>query len=160
MAGLLALDTAARRWRGYRAVWRWHFYAGLLVLPLLAWLALTGAALVLYAWRLPPFTSTLQNTENALVRGQVTLISPQVSGYVTAVPVQDFQQVRQGQLLVKIDDRIYQQQLDQARAQLQTAQANLANWEQQKRSAAAGIAQSRATVSSNQALRDRTRAAY
>ncbi len=125
-----------------------------------ALLALTGAALVLYAWRLPPFTSTLQNTENALVRGQVTLISPQVSGYVTAVPVQDFQQVRQGQLLVKIDDRIYQQQLDQARAQLQTAQANLANWEQQKRSAAAGIAQSRATVSSNQALRDRTRAAY
>lgn len=28
----------------YRAVWRWHFYAGLLVLPFLAWLALTGAA--------------------------------------------------------------------------------------------------------------------
>jgi uncharacterized iron-regulated membrane protein len=32
--------------RFYRAVWRWHFYAGLLVLPLLAWLALTGAAFV------------------------------------------------------------------------------------------------------------------
>jgi uncharacterized iron-regulated membrane protein len=30
----------------YRAVWRWHFYAGLLVLPFLAWLALTGAAFV------------------------------------------------------------------------------------------------------------------
>jgi uncharacterized iron-regulated membrane protein len=27
----------------YRAVWRWHFYAGLLVLPVLAWLAMTGA---------------------------------------------------------------------------------------------------------------------
>lgn len=27
----------------YRAVWRWHFYAGLLVLPFLAWLAVTGA---------------------------------------------------------------------------------------------------------------------
>lgn len=26
----------------YLAVWRWHFYAGLLVLPLLIWLALTG----------------------------------------------------------------------------------------------------------------------
>ncbi|MEA9782434.1 PepSY-associated TM helix domain-containing protein [Xanthomonas campestris] len=33
-----------RRWRLYRAVWRWHFYAGLLVLPFIAWLALTGAA--------------------------------------------------------------------------------------------------------------------
>ena len=28
----------------YRAVWRWHFYAGLLVLPFLIWLAVTGAA--------------------------------------------------------------------------------------------------------------------
>jgi len=26
----------------YRAFWRWHFYAGLLVLPFLAWLAVTG----------------------------------------------------------------------------------------------------------------------
>jgi uncharacterized iron-regulated membrane protein len=26
----------------YRAVWRWHFYAGLAVLPFLAWLAVTG----------------------------------------------------------------------------------------------------------------------
>ncbi|PPU93547.1 PepSY-associated TM helix domain-containing protein [Xanthomonas albilineans] len=32
--------------RFYRAVWRWHFYAGLLVLPFLIWLALTGAAFV------------------------------------------------------------------------------------------------------------------
>lgn len=32
------------RWRFYRAVWRWHFYAGLLVLPFIVWLALTGAA--------------------------------------------------------------------------------------------------------------------
>lgn len=30
----------------YRAVWRWHFYAGLLVLPLLAWLAVTGGVFV------------------------------------------------------------------------------------------------------------------
>ncbi len=26
----------------YRAIWRWHFYAGLLVLPFMVWLALTG----------------------------------------------------------------------------------------------------------------------
>jgi uncharacterized iron-regulated membrane protein len=27
----------------YRAVWRWHFYAGLAVLPVLLWMAVTGA---------------------------------------------------------------------------------------------------------------------
>ena len=32
----------------YRAVWRWHFYAGLLVLPFLITLAVTGA---LYLFR-------------------------------------------------------------------------------------------------------------
>lgn len=30
----------------YRAVWRWHFYAGLLVLPFLIWLAVTGGLYV------------------------------------------------------------------------------------------------------------------
>lgn len=35
---------AIGRVRFYRAVWRWHFYAGLFTLPFLAWLALTGAA--------------------------------------------------------------------------------------------------------------------
>ncbi|MBU0555915.1 MAG: PepSY domain-containing protein [Alphaproteobacteria bacterium] len=27
----------------YQAVWRWHFYAGLIVLPVLLWMAITGA---------------------------------------------------------------------------------------------------------------------
>lgn len=125
----------------------------------IAVLALVGVALVLYAWRLPPFTSAIQSTENALVHGQVTVIAPQVSGYVTAVEVQDFQRVRAGQTLVRIDERIYRQQLDQARAQLQTAQANLANWPQQLRSAQASVAEAQAGRASNLAARDRTASA-
>ena len=39
-------STALTRSSLYRAVWRWHFYAGLLVLPLLIWLAVTGALYV------------------------------------------------------------------------------------------------------------------
>ncbi|HDS1122841.1 TPA: PepSY domain-containing protein [Stenotrophomonas maltophilia] len=38
-----AAPAVADRLRFYRAVWRWHFYAGLFVLPFIAWLALTGA---------------------------------------------------------------------------------------------------------------------
>ncbi|MBF6025171.1 HlyD family secretion protein [Lysobacter niastensis] len=120
--------------------------------------AVIGALVVLYAWRLPPFRSAIQSTENAYVRGQVTLISPQVSGYVMQVPVRDFQRVRKGQLLVQIDDRIYRQQVDQARAQLQAAHASLDNWTQQLRSAQANVAQSRAAKSSNDALHVRTAA--
>ena len=77
--------------------------------------ALIGVLIVLYAWELPPFRSAIETTENATVRGQVTIISPQLSGYIVEVDVQDFQQVTQGQLLMRIDDRIYNQRLEQAR---------------------------------------------
>ena len=113
---------------------------------LFAFIALIGVLIVLYAWNLPPFHSALQTTENALVRGQVTIISPQLSGYVVEVDVQDYQMVRQGQLLMRIDDRIYQQRLDQARAQLATQRAALANFTQSQRTASATIAQNQAAV--------------
>ena len=129
----------------------WHVAA-------FAAVALIGVLIVLYAWRLPPFRSAIQSTENAYVRGQVTLISPQVSGYVTQVPVRDFQHVHRGDLLVQIDDRIYRQQVDQAHAQWLAAKANLANWTQQLRSAEASVAQSRANITSNKALHVRTEA--
>jgi multidrug resistance efflux pump len=76
--------------------------------------ALVGVLIVLYAWRLPPFSSAIVSTENALVRGQVTLIGTQLPGYVVDVKVQDFQYVKQGDLLAQIDDRTYQQRYAQA----------------------------------------------
>ncbi|WP_134495778.1 HlyD family secretion protein [Microvirga pakistanensis] len=112
---------------------------------------IAGVLLVLYAWRLPPFTSTVQTTDNAYVRGQVTVISPQLAGYVAQVLVQDFQHVKAGQILVTIDDRIYEQRLEQAKATLASQQAALANSEQKQRSAEAGIASSQARVESAQA---------
>jgi multidrug resistance efflux pump len=111
-----------------------------------ALVALIGVLIVLYAWNLPPFHSAIQTTENALVRGPVTIISPQLSGYIVEVDVQDFQAVRQGQLLMRIDDRIYSQRLEQARAQLATQRAALANFSQSQRSARATIAQNQAAV--------------
>lgn len=110
--------------------------------------ALAGILVVLYAWQLPPFTSPIQSTENAQVRGQTTLIGPQLSGYVHEVLVQDFQYVKAGQLLVRIDDRIYRQRLQQAEAQVNVQQAALANNLQQRRSAEATITQREAALQS------------
>lgn len=113
--------------------------------------ALAGVLLVLYAWRLPPFSSAIESTENALVRGQVTLIGPQLSGYIVDVPVHDFQFVKAGDLLLQLDDRIYKQRLAQALAQLQQQQAALANNLQQRKSAEATIAQRQAAIGDAQA---------
>src|SRR5439155_24954768 len=60
-------------------------------------LALCAILAILYAWRLPPFAGWSEKTDNAYIRGRVTIISPQVSGYVTSVPVQDFAEVKAGQ---------------------------------------------------------------
>ncbi|MCD5975153.1 HlyD family secretion protein [Pseudomonas quasicaspiana] len=109
-------------------------------------IALIGILIVLYAWQLPPFSSPVESTENALVRGQTTIISPQLSGYVFEVPVQDFQFVKAGDLLVRLDDRIYRQHLDQSLAQLGIQKASLANNLQQRRSAEATIAQRKAAL--------------
>ena len=93
-------------------------------LGLLIALIVIGIALILYAWKLPPFTSTVQQTNNAFVKGQTTIISPQVSGYVTEVAVEDFANVQAGDLLVKIDDRTFGQQLEQAQANIEVAITN------------------------------------
>ena len=118
---------------------------------LLAVAGLIGVLLILWAWRLPPFTSGVQHTDNAYVRGQVTVIAPQVTGYVTSVEVQDFQTVEQGQLLATIDDRIYRQKLEQARAALHAAEAQLANSTQSQTSARGSVAQTRASIASAEA---------
>jgi multidrug resistance efflux pump len=108
--------------------------------------ALAGVLIVLYAWRLAPFGSAVVSTENALVHGQVTLIGTQLSGYVTAVKVQDFQAVKRGELLVQIDERSFRQRHEQALAQLAAQQAALANWAQQRDSAAQNIVLAQATL--------------
>jgi len=117
-----------------------------------------GVVLILLAWRLPPFTSARQRTENAYVRGQVTVISPQVAGYISSVAVQDFQEVRQGQVLAVVDQRIYRQHLEQALADLHAAQAALANFRQSRTSAQGSVAQVRAGELGAQAQLVRARA--
>ena len=121
-------------------------------------IAIAGVLIVLYAWNLPPFKSSLQSTENALVRGQVTIISPQLSGYVVEVRVQDFQQVKKGELLMRIDERIPTQRLAQARAELANRQAALANFAQSQSSARATISQNQALLGSNEAQARRAQA--
>lgn len=120
---------------------------------------------ILYAWDLPPFAGGAEKTDNAYVRGRVTIISPQVSGYVTRVPAQDFAEVKAGQILATIDDRIYRARVAQAQANVAAQQAALANSAQAQRSREvatdsqnAGIANAQAQLTKADADMRRARA--
>jgi membrane fusion protein (multidrug efflux system) len=67
------------------------------------------------------------STDNAYIRGDVTSLAPKVAGYVTAVEVRDNQAVHKGDVLFRIDDRDYRARLAQAEANVEAAQARLAN---------------------------------
>ena len=101
--------------------------------------ALLAVLAVLYAWQLFPFAGSGERTDNAYVRGSVTIISPQVSGYVTSVPGVDFAPVRQGQIVATIDDRIYRARVEQARANVAAQNAALSNAAQAEQSRAAAL---------------------
>ena len=61
-------------------------------IALVVLLAAGALIAVLNAWNLPPFVATVERTDNAYVRGLTMSVAPQVSGYVVAVEVRDYEQ--------------------------------------------------------------------
>lgn len=114
-------------------------------------LVLVAVAAILYAWQLPPFGGRYEQTDNAYVRGQTTIISPQVAGYVSEVPAQDFQQVKAGDVLVRIEDSIYSAKVAQARANVLSQVASFDNSTQAQRSREANELAEDAAIANAQA---------
>lgn len=71
--------------------------------------------------------SSETSTDNAYIRGDVTSLAPKIAGYITEADVVDNQTVRAGDVLFRIDDRDYNARLAEAAANIQAAQARLAN---------------------------------
>ncbi|PVX61372.1 HlyD family secretion protein [Paraburkholderia unamae] len=65
------------------------------------------------------------STDDAYTDGNAVTIAPKVSGYVTRLAINDNVYVHKGDLMVEIDRRDYEAQVDQARAQLGLAKAQL-----------------------------------
>src|SRR5690348_5335346 len=72
-----------RKWPGYGAIWRWHFYAGLFCIPFVLWLACTGS---IYLWK-PQVEALLDRPYAHVAQGQ-RLSSPAAiaAAAVRAVP--------------------------------------------------------------------------
>ena len=77
----MSVHAPGTRW--YNAVWRWHFYAGMLCVPLVLWLAVTGT---IYTWR-PQIEAWLDRPYQHLTpHGTIASPDAQVGAALAAVP--------------------------------------------------------------------------
>ncbi|MGK9233939.1 HlyD family secretion protein [Inquilinus limosus] len=90
--------------------------------------------------------SRFQRTDDAFVAGDTTPLATQVSGYVRAVAVDDYEVVKAGQLLAEIDPADYQAQRDLAQADLAAARASVAGIADKRAIQSALIEQAKAAI--------------
>jgi membrane fusion protein (multidrug efflux system) len=88
-----------------------------------------------------------ESTDDAQVDGHITPIAAKISGRVQDVLITDNQQVKTGQVLLKIDPRDYQAAVDQAQAALDVAESDAL-------SAGADVPRTKADVASGNSSAD------
>jgi membrane fusion protein, multidrug efflux system len=113
--------------------------------------ALGIATATTYGYRYWTVGRYLETTDDAYVKADYTTVAPKVSGYIAEVLVQDNQRVRAGQALARIDDRDFKAALDQARADVASAEAAIRNQDAQAVLQQSIIAQRKADIAANQA---------
>ena len=119
---------------------------GRFAIPLFAVLAaLVFVAAATTHWDAWVGSATIQTTNDAYVRAELTQLSSRVSGEVLTVAISDFQRVKAGDLLVQIDRADYQAQVAQAEAGVVGAQAALDKHNNQGELQKATIAQAEAS---------------
>ena len=120
--------------------------------PVLAGLALV--ALLAGGWQGWSWWSEgrfLIETDDAYVQADLSLVSSKLEGYVAEIPVEANQHVRQGEVLVRIDDGDYRIALQQAQAKLPTLDRTLARIDAQVSAAEAAVTQAEAQRAAAQA---------
>jgi membrane fusion protein (multidrug efflux system) len=97
------------------------------------------------------YTSHFETTDDAYIAARQFAIAPEVSGYITTVPVTDNEHVAASGVIAHIDDRTYRAALAQAKAQVAAARANIENIDAQ-------LDMQQAQISADQAQVDKAQA--
>src|ERR1700730_17773561 len=97
-----------------------------------------------------------QVTDDAYVRGDITPLSARGEGYVRRVAVDDFERVKEGDLLVEIEDDDYRARAAQAEADLLGAKAAIENLKARKTAQHEQVAEAEDAIKATQADVERT----
>lgn len=125
-----------------------------LLLPLAIVLAICAIWYGAHWWQEGRF---IEETDDAYVGGDITVITAKVPGYIQQVLVSDNQVVHAGDVLARLDDRDYRAALDNTEGAVAAAQAALANLEATRALQQAVIAQAHAGLAASSAETTRAR---
>jgi len=114
-------------------------------------LAVAALVLITTRWNRWESNSRTQTTDDAYLQADLTPVAAKVSGYVTSMPVQDFERVRAGQLLVQIDQRDYVAAVDQLTASVNAAAATIEALKAQRSLQSANVEAAKATIAATSA---------
>jgi membrane fusion protein (multidrug efflux system) len=106
---------------------------------LLALLILVVGAVAPFVWN---YVQSYQSTDDAQIDGHIDPLSSRIDGTVIAVHAEDDDRVTKGELLVEIDPRDYEVAVEQAKARVELALAQVASAKQDYAAALANIRQS------------------
>jgi membrane fusion protein, multidrug efflux system len=141
---------------------RWRNYITTILVVLLA---LTVLITITRNWNAWEGGKVEQVTDDAYVRGDLTPLSTKVAGIVRAVNVADYQKVRQGDVLVELQDDDYQAQVNQAKATVDAARDGIEENRRQRQlqdvridKAMAGIDQAKAQIAAAEAGKEAVQA--
>ena len=120
-----------------------------LVLFLLVLLGIGGR----FWWR----SHNFEETDNAYVEGDITIVSPRVAGVVTKIFVNDNQHVKAGDRLLELDPTDYAVRVDGIRARMREVDAELASVDAQIEQGQADVLSVSAAVGRARAQVEKTR---
>ena len=129
--------------------------------PILAGLgALAFLGAVWFAYDYITVGRFIVSTDDAYVGADMAIIAPKIPANVAEVPIVDNQAVKEGDVLLRLDDGDYRLAVDQAKAKLATQTAAITTFDAQIKAAEATAAQAKAQLDSAKATVLKTEADY
>jgi membrane fusion protein, multidrug efflux system len=114
-------------------------------------LAVGALVLITTRWNRWESNARTQTTDDAYTQADLTPVAAKVSGYVTSMPVQDFERVHAGQLIVQIDQRDYIAAVNQITASINAAAATIEALKAQRSLQSANVEAAKATIAATSA---------
>jgi membrane fusion protein (multidrug efflux system) len=136
---------------GQKSIFHWRAPPDWLWRAIIFLFAVGVLVLITTRWNRWESNSRRQTTDDAYLQADLTPVAAKVSGYVTSMPVQDFERVHAGQLLVQIDQRDYGAVVDQLTAGVSAAAATIEALKAQRTLQAANVEAAKATIAATTA---------